>query len=381
MCTHLFRSSLGSSRCFVFMASASSSSHSSFQAPVMPLRRIDFQVPYDGNALKKDAKYLVDGEFFAASALGADKDDLLMDWQGCHAQRMANFHFHRNDLGKFVVFQNGDCSGCRAGTVPSVPPAASGSLLAREESKSSDDISDLLSEYSNHSLLLSRFPRPVLVAIRDGSFPPVALSKLLEPPPPPCDAAALTAWFACALAHYMQLHLVFRPVDHLDLHVLFDRLMHWLQRGSTVSEVQGYFDAWRKKFPRHAKKYDFFDADLVQDFITSPQSVRGQKRPFQAPAFASSLTAPAAKKRSGPSDAKSSHSPAWRHKVFQACIDDSLCGHFQFGACPERGDHTIETKKNGTSSRVSVKHICVCCAGAHGLAICPDPAASSKFPG
>ncbi len=88
------------------MASASSSSHSSFQAPAMALRQIDYQVPYDGNALKKDAKYLVDGEFFAASGLGADKTTCSWTWQGCHAQRMANFHVHRNDLGKIVVFQN-----------------------------------------------------------------------------------------------------------------------------------------------------------------------------------------------------------------------------------------------------------------------------------
>jgi hypothetical protein len=201
---------------------------------VLYARRIEAQAPYEGKALTKGAKYLVDGALLSADDLGDDKEALLLEWQSCHAQKMANFHLHREHSGRFAVFPNDNCPGCRVGSVPPAPlPAQVLSPLAvREESKADDDIADFIREFSAHSLLLSRFPRPVL---RDGSFPPVALSKLLAQPP--CDPAVLSAWFASAFMLFYQLHSVFRPVDSSDLLQLFHRLMHWLQRGSKMRGV------------------------------------------------------------------------------------------------------------------------------------------------
>jgi hypothetical protein len=224
-------------------------------APALFARRIEAQAPYEGKALAKGAKYLVDGALLSADDLGDDKEALLLEWQSCHAQKMANFHLHREHSGRFAVFPNENCPGCRVGSVPPAPlPAqALSPLPVREESKADDDIADFIREFSAHSLLLSRFPRPVLVSVRDGSFPPVALSKLLAQPP--CDPAVLSAWFASSFILFYQLHSVFRPVDSSDLMQLFHRLMHWLQRGSSVDDVQAYFDAWGRKYPRHAKPF------------------------------------------------------------------------------------------------------------------------------
>ncbi len=204
--------------------------------------------------------------------------------------------------------------------------------------------------------------------MRDGSFPLVALAKLLAQPPVPCDPAGLSAWFASAFMLFNQLHSVFRALDTSDLLQLFHHRDH----------VQAYFAAWRRKYPRHAQPFAFIDEELMHDFITMPQATRGLKRAQAAssPAVVASSAASAKKARGAP-DGKASGSAARRQAVFGACVEKTLCGQFQFGACAEQGNHV---KRNGVSRQITVKHVCVCCAGTHGLNDCFEASAKSLFP-